>query len=151
MSKLVLLAGVVWAATLPVAAAFAEDDLTLPGQPSPALLSVAEPLASNVATSPPEPQNVLPRPLAETPRPLKSLNIDVKVDGNGIRLGGQWIGDKGVSAAWLGAQVRGNSYGVVGGFKGNDGPPRDVSLNLELLPGWIQTVRTATRIWLMLP
>jgi hypothetical protein len=81
-------------------------------------------------------------------RKAKSLAIDVKVDGNGIRLGGRLLGDKGVSQAWLGAQVRGNSYGLDGGFQGNEGPARDLKLNLDLLPGW---ARTAARIWLMLP
>jgi hypothetical protein len=72
----------------------------------------------------------------------------VKVDGNGIRVGGRLLGDKGVSQAWLGAQVAGNSYGLDGGFQANGGPPRDLKLNLDLLPGW---ARTAARIWLMLP
>jgi hypothetical protein len=147
MSKLILVAGVVWATTLPIAAAFAEDVGVL-GDGSPALPRTAvDSLAPNVVPSPPGSQNVPPQPLAETPRPPKSFNLDVKLDGNGIRLGGQLSGDKGVSAAWLGADVQGNSYGVTGGFQGGGGPPRDFKLNLELLPGW---ARTATRIWLML-
>jgi hypothetical protein len=146
MSKLIVVAGLVWAATLPVAAAFAED-VTVLVPPSPALPSAADALAPNVVPSPPEPQNVPSVPLIKTPRTPKSFNIDVKVDGNGIRLGGQLSGDKGVSSAWLGAQVQGNSYGVIGGFQGDGRPPQDFKLNLELLPGWAQT---ATRIWLML-
>jgi len=43
--------------------------------------------------------------------------------------------------------MQGHSYGVIGGFQGNGQPPRDFNLNLELLPGWVQT---ATRIWLLL-
>src|SRR4029450_3719529 len=147
MSKLILVAGVVWATTLPIAAAFAEDVSVL-DDGSPALLRTAvDALAPNVVPSPPGPQNVPPESLAETLRPPKSFNLDVKMDGNGIRLGGQLSGDKGVSAAWLGADVQDNSCGVTGGFQGNGGPPGDFKLNLELLPGWVQT---ATRIWLML-
>jgi hypothetical protein len=146
MSKLIVVAGLVWAATLPVAAAFAED-VAVPAPPSPAFPTAADALAPSVVPSPPGPQNVPPVPLVETPRTPKSFNIDVKIDGNGIRLGGQLSGDKGVSAAWLGAQVQGNSYGVIGGFQGDGHPPRDFKLNLELLPGWVQT---ATRVWLML-
>ena len=87
MSKLIVVAGLVWAATLPVAAAFAED-VTVLVPPSPALPSAADALAPNVVPSPPEPQNVPSVPLIKTPRTPKSFNIDVKVDGNGIRLGG---------------------------------------------------------------
>lgn len=147
MSKLILVAGVVWATTLAIGAAFAEDVSVLTDG-SPALPRTAvDALAPNVGLSPSGLQNLPPESLAETPRPPKSFNLDVKMDGNGIRLGGQLSGNKGVSAAWLGADVQGNSYGVTGGFQGGGGPPRDFKLNLELLPGW---ARTATRIWLML-
>ena len=94
------------------------------------------------------PPSLTERSVPVESRAAKSLNIDVKVDGNGIRVGGRLLGDKGVSQAWLGAQVQGNSYGVDGGFQANGGPPRDLNLNLDLLPGW---ARTAARIWLMLP
>jgi hypothetical protein len=151
MSKLVLVAGVLWAGTFSVDVAFAED-LTLLNQPAPAWLSATEPMAPpvapNLVPSPPRPQSGPPSPSAETSRPSKSLHIDVKMDGNGIRVGGRLSGDKGVSAAWLGANVAGNSYGVDGGFQGNGGPPRELKLNLDLLPGW---ARTAARIWLMMP
>jgi len=139
ISKLVIAAALIWAAALPVGAAFAEDVTPL-APPAPALPSATDARV-------PEPQNVLGVPPLETPRTPKSFNLDVKVDGGGVRLGGQLLGNKGVSSAWVGAQVQGNSYGVIGGFQGNGQPPRDFNLNLELLPGWVQT---ATRIWLLL-
>src|SRR4029453_6375257 len=58
MSKLILVAGVVWATTLPIAAAFAEDVSVL-DDGSPALLRTAvDALAPDVVPSPPGPQNV---------------------------------------------------------------------------------------------
>jgi len=139
ISKLVIAATLVWAVALPVAAALAED-VTALTPPSPALPSAADARA-------PEPHSVPGVPPVETPRTPKSFNLDVKVDGSGIRLGGQLLGNRGVSSAWVGAQMQGHSYGVIGGFQGNGQPPRDFNLNLELLPGWVQT---ATRIWLLL-
>ena len=87
-------------------------------------------------------------PVPESGGPSKSLGIDVKIDGNGFRLGGRLSGSKGVSEAWLSGQVRGDGVTLDGRLKGDDGPARDFKLNLDLLPGW---ARTAARIWLMLP
>jgi hypothetical protein len=80
--------------------------------------------------------------------PSKTLGIDVKIDGNGFRLGGRLSGTKGVSEAWLSGQVRGDGATLDARLKGHDGPARDLTLNLDLLPGW---ARTAARIWLLLP
>jgi hypothetical protein len=141
MSKLFLAAGALFVAALAPLAASADEDIT-PG----ATTEAAALPTAHVPPSPPE-RSVPPAPSAESST-AKSLNIDVKVDGNGIRVGGRLLGDKGVSQAWLGAQARGDSYGVDGGYQANGGPPRDLKLNLDLLPGW---ARTAARIWLMLP
>ena len=145
MSKLFLAAGALLVAALAPAAASADEDIA-PGEPTRA---AALPTAQPVPYVPPSPteHKVPPARSVESLR-AKSLGIDVKVDGNGIRVGGRLLGDKGVSQAWLGAQVAGSSYGVDGGFQGTEGPARDLKLNLDLLPGW---ARTAARIWLMLP
>jgi hypothetical protein len=144
MSKLFLAAGALLVAALAPAAASADADVT----PSETTGAAALPTAHPVPYAPPSPteRSVLAQSV-ESLR-AKSLDIDVKVDGNGIRVGGRLLGDKGVSQAWLGAQVRGNSYGVDGGFQGTEGPARDLKLNLDLLPGW---AKTAARVWLMLP
>jgi hypothetical protein len=139
MSKLFLGGALLVAALAPVAAS-ADEDIA-PGE-----ITGADQPVPYVPPSATE-RNVPPTPSVESRR-ATSLNIDVKVDGNGIRVGGRLLGDKGVSQAWLGAQVQGNSYGVDGGFQGTEGPARDLKLNLDLLPGW---ARTAARIWLMLP
>jgi hypothetical protein len=132
------------AALAPIAAS-ADEDIT-PGETTGAAALPSDHPVPYVPPSPAE-RSVPPASSVES-RKAKSLAIDVKVDGNGIRVGGRLLGDKGVSQAWLGAQVRGDSYGLEGGFQGNEGPPLDLELNLDLLPGW---ARTAARIWLMLP
>ena len=81
-------------------------------------------------------------------KPPKSLGIDLKIDGNGFRLGGRLAGSKGVSEAWLGGQVRADGVTLDGRVKGQDGQPRDFKLNLDLLPGWTST---AFRLWRLLP
>jgi hypothetical protein len=145
MSKLFLAGGALVIAALAPAAASADEDIA-PGETTgAAALPINQPLPY-VPPSPTE-RSVPPAPSVESLR-AKSLGIDVKVDGNGIRVGGRLLGDKGVSQAWLGAQVHGNSYGVDGGFQGTEGPARDLKLNLDLLPGW---AKTAARVWLMLP
>jgi hypothetical protein len=146
MSKLVWVAGVLWAATFLVAVASAQDP-TIPSEPAPGVMT-AEPLASYILPSSQSPRNSPLGPGAESARPSKSLDVDLKVDGNGVRLGGRISGSKGVSQAWLGAQLRGDGVTVDGRLQGNDGPTRDFKLNVDLLPGW---ARTAARIWLMLP
>ena len=144
MSKLFLAAGALLVAALAPVAASADEDIT-PGETTGV---AAVPTNHPVPYVPPSPTERSVLALSVESLRAKSLDIDVKVDGNGIRVGGRLLGDKGVSQAWLGAQVRGNSYGVDGGFQGNEGPPRDLKLNLDLLPGW---ARTAARVWLMLP
>ena len=144
MFKLFLAGSLLCAATLVTAIASADEDIT-PGETTGA---AALPTDHSVPYVPPSPTERSMPPAPSVERRAQSLAIDVKVDGNGIRVGGRLLGDKGVSQAWLGAQVRGNSYGLDGGFQGNEGPPRDLKLNLDLLPGW---ARTAARIWLMLP
>lgn len=147
MSNFIVVACVVCAAIFPIGAAFAEDVGVRDERSSSVPEKAVDALTRDVAASSTAPQNVPPQSLAETARLPKSFNLDIKMDGNGIRLGGQLLGDKGVSAAWLGANVQGDNYGVTGGFQGHGGPPRDFKLNMELLPGW---ARTATRLWLML-
>jgi hypothetical protein len=145
MSKLFLAGGALVIAALAPAAASADEDIALGETTGAAALPTDQPVPY---VPPSTTERSAPSALSVESRRAKSLNIDVKVDGNGIRVGGQLLGDKGVSQAWLGAQVAGNSYGVDGGFQGTEGPARDLKLNLDLLPGW---ARTAARIWLMLP
>jgi hypothetical protein len=145
MSKLFLAGGALVIAALAPAAASADEDIA-PGETTGAAALQTDQPVPYVPPSATD-RGMPPAASVESLR-AKSLNIDVKVDGNGIRVGGRLLGDKGVSQAWLGAQVRGNSYGLDGGFQGNEGPARDLKLNLDLLPGW---ARTAARIWLMLP
>jgi hypothetical protein len=144
MSKLFLAGGALVIAALAPAAASADEDIALGETTGVAALPTEQP----VPYVPPSPTERSVPPALSVESRVQSLAIDVKVDGNGIRVGGRLLGDKGVSQAWLGAQVQGNSYGVDGGFQANGGPPRDLKLNLDLLPGW---ARTAARIWLMLP
>ena len=87
-------------------------------------------------------------PSAAEGQPSKSIGIDLKIGGNGFRLGGRLSGSKGVSEAWVDGHVRGNGVTLDARLKGQDGAPRDFTLNLDLLPGWIGT---AARLWLMLP
>ena len=136
MSKLFLAGSVVWAATLLATVASAHE-LTTQRETSPATAALQ--------LDPPGPY-ALPAPTE--PRKAKSLGIDLTVEGKGLRLGGRLSGDKGVSGAWVGAQVRGDGMSLDGQLQGNDGQSRDFRLNLDLLPGW---TRTAARIWLMLP
>jgi hypothetical protein len=145
MSKLFLAGGLVCAATLLPAVASAHD-LTTQRETSPATALQPDPPAPYAPPSPTE-HNVRPAPSAVSQR-AKSLDIDLTVDGNGFRLGGRLSGDKGVSGAWVGAQVRGDGMTLDGQLQSNDGQSRDFRLNLGLLPGW---ARTAARIWLMLP
>jgi hypothetical protein len=122
-------------------------DLTTQRETSPATAALQpDPPAPDASPVPTEPK-VRPAPSAES-RKAKSLDIDLTVDGNGFRLGGRLSGDKGVSGAWIGAQVRGDGMTLDGQLQSNDGQSRDFRLNLGLLPGW---ARTAARIWLMLP
>ena len=111
-----------------------------------ARLPAEAPVAS--AGDPSTPQGVPPVPSSDPRRPSKSLNIDLKIDANGFRLGGRLSGSEGVSSASLGAQLRGDGVSVDGRLEGNDGPTRDFKMNLDLLPGW---ARTAARLWLLLP
>ncbi len=145
MSKLFLAGSMVCAATLLPAVASAHD-LTTQRETSPATALQSDPPAPYAPPSPTE-HNVRPAPSAVSQR-AKSLDIDLTVDGNGFRLGGRLSGDKGVSGAWVGAQVRGDGMTLDGQLQSNDGQSRDFRLNLGLLPGW---ARTAARIWLMLP
>ena len=144
MSKL-FLAGSLCAATLlpTVTSAY---DLTIRRDSSPATAALqSDPSAPYALPAPTEP-NVRPAPSAESRR-AKSLDIDVTVDGKGFRLGGRLSGDKGVSGAWVGAQVREDGMTLDGQLQSNDGQSRDFRLNLGLLPGW---ARTAARMWLIL-
>ena len=144
MSKL-FLAGSLCAATLLPAAASAYD-LTTQRDSSPATAALqSDPSAPYALPAPTDPI-VRPAPSAESRRP-KSLDVDVTVDGKGFRLGGRLSGDKGVSGAWVGAQVREDGMTLDGQLQSNDGQSRDFRLNLGLLPGW---ARTAARMWLML-
>jgi len=104
--------------------------------------------APHLQSEAPEGSGVSAAAVSDRPRPSKSLDIDVKIDGNGIRLGGRLSGSKGVSGAWLGAQLRNDGVMLDGRLESSEGTPRDVKLNLDLLPGWAWT---AARIWLMLP
>jgi len=144
MSNRFLAGSVVYAAILLPAVASAQD-LSTQCETSPATAAL-QPYSYAASPSPTE-HDVRPAPSAES-RKAKSLNIDLTVDGNGFRLGGRLSGDKGVSGAWVGAQVRADGMTLDGQLQGNDGQSRDFRLNLGLLPGW---ARTATRIWLMLP
>jgi len=146
MSKLFLAGSVVCAATLLPAVASAHD-LTTQRETSPATAVLQSAPPAPYAPPSPTEHNVRPAPSAESRR-AKSFDIDLTVDGAGFRLGGRLSGDKGVSGAWLGAQVRGDGMTLDGQLQRNDGQSRDFRLNLGLRPGW---ARTAARIWLMLP
>ena len=147
MFKRFLAGSALCAATLVTAIASA-DDLTILREADPATIALAaDPVAPSVPPTPPNERNVPLAPSAESGR-AKSLDIDLTVDGNGVKLGGRVSGNKGVSGAWLGVQVRGDGMTLDGRLQSNDGPPRDLKLNVGLLPGW---ARTAARIWLMLP
>src|SRR4029453_11712562 len=143
MSKL-FLAGSLCAATLLPAVASAYDLTQRDASPATAALQ-SDPSAPYAPPAPTEP-NVRPAPSAESRR-AKSLDIDVTVDGKGFKLGGRLSGDKGVSGAWVGAQVREDGMTLDGQLQSNDGQSRDFKLNLRLPPGW---ARTAPRMWLML-
>jgi hypothetical protein len=145
MLKLLLAGTMLWAATFMTTVASAED-LTIPGEIDPA--AIASQATANALVPPvpaPHEPTVPSEPGAKT-RPSKSFNLDLKVDGDGFRLGGYVSGDKGVSGAWLGARTRGNGAMVEAGVQGNEGPSRDVRLNVDLLPGW---AATAARLWLL--
>jgi hypothetical protein len=149
MSKLLLAGIILSAATIMTTVASAED-LTIPGAIDPAATALQ---ATADAPAPPVPapnESPVPSEPGAKIRPSKSFNLDLKVDGNGFRLGGYISGDKGVSGAWVGARTRGNgavnSALVEAGVQGNDGPSRDVRVNVDLLPGW---AATAARLWLL--
>jgi hypothetical protein len=147
MFKLFLAGSALCAVTLVTATASA-DELTLLREADPAATALeADPVAPYVPPTPPNERDVPLTPSAESRR-AKSLDIDLTVDGKGFKVGGRVSGNKGVSGAWLGVQMRDDGMTLEGRLQGNDGPPRDVKLNVGLLPGW---ARTAARIWLMLP
>src|SRR5262245_22095880 len=139
MTKLHLSGIVLGAATL-VATLASAQDVDIPR------LADEGPVAS--AADPSALHNVPPAPSSEVRRPSKSLDIDLKIDADGFKLGGRLSGSKGVSSAQLGAQLRGDGVTVDGRLEGQDGPTRDFKLNLDLMPGW---ARTAARLWLLLP
>ncbi len=147
MFKLFLAGSALCAVTLVTATASA-DELTLLREADPAATALeADPVAPYVPPTPPNERDVPLTPSAESRR-AKSLDIDLTVDGKGFKVGGRVSGNKGVSGAWLGVQMRDDGMTLEGRLQGNDGPPRDLKLNVGLLPGW---ARTAARIWLMLP
>jgi hypothetical protein len=141
MSKLRLAGAVLWALTLGTTVAAAEDLTVREIDPT----AAAAPARSNPLAPPISPATVPPDASSKT-RPSKSFNIDLKMDGNGFKLGSHISGENGVSGAWLGTQLRGNGATVEAGVQGNEGPSRDVRLNLDLLPGW---AATAARLWLL--
>jgi hypothetical protein len=145
LSKLFLAASVVCAVTLLPPVALAHDLMTQPETAPGAAVLPSDP-AGHASPAPSE-HTGRPAPNAER-RNVKSLDIEVTLDGSGLRLGGRLSGDKGVSAASIGAQVRGNGMTLDGQLQTDDGQSRDFRLNLGLLPGW---ARTAARLWLMLP
>jgi hypothetical protein len=132
--------GIVLAVTLVATLASAEG-VDVQGPPD------ETPVASAPA-DPPAPSGVPPAVGPDLRRSSKSLTIDLKIGGDGIRVGGRMSDSKGVSSAWLGARLRDDGVTVDGRLEGNDGPARDFTLNLDLLPGW---ARTAARLWLLLP
>ena len=147
MFKLFLAGSALGVAALATAVASA-DELTVLRETDPAATALeADPVAPYVPPTPPNERDVPLASSAESGR-AKSLDIDLTVDGKGFKLGGRVSGNKGVSGAWLGVQVRDDGMTLEGRLQGNDGPPRDLKLNVGLLPGW---ARTAARIWLMLP
>jgi hypothetical protein len=132
--------------TLMATLAAADEPAASRAPEEPSSASAPDPGASRALSST-QPETGLP-PVPERDGPPRSLGIDLKIDGNGFRLGGRLAGGKGVSEAWLGGQVRGDGVTIDGRFKGHDGPPRDFKLNLDLLPGWTST---ALRLWRLLP
>jgi hypothetical protein len=135
MSKSCLSGIVLAAATLVATLAFAQE-VDVPR------------LADETSAACSVPPGVPPAVSSDARRPSKSLDIDVKIDDRGFRLGGRVSGSKGLSGAWVGAQLRGDGVTLDGRLEGDDGPTRDFKLNVDLLPGW---ARTAARLWLLLP
>jgi hypothetical protein len=147
MFKLFLAGGLVVCAATLLPAVASTHDLTTQRETSPDTAALqSDPPAPSAPPSPTE-HNVRTAPSAESRR-AQSLDIDFTVDGHGFRLGGRLSGDKGVSGAWVGAQVREDGMTLDGQLQSDDGRSREFRLNLGLLPGW---ARTAARIWLMLP
>jgi hypothetical protein len=148
MSKSFLSGIVLGAATLVATLAFAGDyGLSRLPDETP-VASAADASAPYVQSGALKENSVPPAAVSDRPGLSKSLDVDVKIDGNGIRLAGRISGNKGVSGAWLGAQLRDDGVTLDGRLEANDGPPRDFKLNLDLLSGWAWT---AARIWFMLP
>ena len=138
MTKLYLSGMVLGAATLVAALASAQDrDISRVPDDGP-VASAAD--ASVQPSVPPAPSSV-------GGQASKSLNIDLKLDADGFKVGGRLAGSKGVSSGWLGAKLRDDGVTLDGRLEGHDGAPRDFKLNLDLQPGW---VRTAARLWLLL-
>jgi hypothetical protein len=134
------LAGIALGATTLAATLASADPSEVPRLPHDA------PVASTADPAPP--RDVAPALSSELRRPSTSLNIDLKIDAKGFRVGGRLSGSKGVSSASLGALVRDDGVTLDGRIEGHDGPSRDFTLNLDLMPGW---ARTAARLWLLLP
>jgi hypothetical protein len=134
------------AVALTATLAVADEPAASRAPEEPSAASAPDPGASRALPSAPPATGVPPVPDRE--RPPKSLGIDLKIDGNGFRLGGRLAGSKGVSEASIGGQVRADGVTLDGRVKGEDGQPRDFKLNLDLLPGWTST---AFRLWRLLP
>jgi hypothetical protein len=121
---------------------------TAPDHSTPAVTAreFAEKSVSAPADS--SPPSGAPPALGPDPRrPSKSLAIDLRIGGDGFRVGGRMSDSKGVSSAWLGARLRDDGVTLDGRLEGQDGPTRDFALNLDLLPGW---ARTAAKLWFLL-
>src|SRR5262245_10443830 len=125
MLKLLLAGTVLWVATFLTTVASAED-LTIRGEIDPAATASQATADAIVPPVPAPNEPTAPSEPGPKTRPSKSFNLDLKVDGNGFRLGGYVSGDKGVSGAWLGARTRGNGATMEAGVQGTEGPSRDV-------------------------
>ena len=144
--KPLLSASGVLAVALAATLAVADEPATSRAPEEPSAAAAPDPGASRALSSG-QPETGAP-PVPDREKPPRSLGIDLKIDGNGFRLGGRLAGSKGVSEAWLGGQVRADGVTLDGRVTGQDGQPRDFKLNVDLLPGWTST---ALRLWRLLP
>ena len=70
----------------------------------------------------------LKEPVAES----RTVDIDIKLGGNGFRIGGRILGDKGVSGAWINGQVRPDGLTLDGRVQG-EGRAYNFKVNADVM------------------
>jgi hypothetical protein len=87
-------------------------------------------------------------PVAEprTGEPSSSLlDMEIKVDKEGFRIGGRRIGPGGVAGAWLNGQLKANGFVLDGRVQDENGQARNFKLDAEVRD-WL--TRTGWQWWL---